>query len=288
MLHDQKKFPALPARFAELAPTLDGLARQAVDGITVSPERADPMFGAFAQVAGFVRSAVCIEGTVLETGLRAILVHSGAFALLPPEFRLPVIEAAQAAVRNNDNAALSAFRLDPKVYAVEHYTPDIVAVHRETGTAFLLELKRTTASYPRPILDVLEEKMMATALVTRDALLSGRRPLIVSRVEVAIVDCSDKDTRDHVIGLNGFDQLLGCPGVGDSLRYLRASFAASVQSALTALVAPDHGDAGRSFLTDTDSQEFPSENLESELDVEAHGPVTINFARKRQLARTSG
>lgn len=275
----------LPGRFADLAPTLDGLSRQAVNGITVSPERSDPMFGAFAQVAGFVRSAVCVEGTVLESGLRAILIHSGAFLLLPPEFRLPVIEAAQAAVRNNDNAALTNFKLNPKVYAAEHYTPDLVAVHRDKGTAFLLELKRTTGSYPRPILDVLEEKMMAAALVTRDALLSGRRPLMVSRVEVAIVDCSNKDTRDHVIGLDGLDELLECHGVGECLRYLRASFAANVQAALNTLVAPDDGETSK--LKKTIAEHEADIAFEEPINADVNGPVTINFARKRQLVQTN-
>lgn len=275
----------LPARFANLAPRLDEMADEAVAGITVPHERCDPTFGRFGPLAGFIRAAANVEGAVLETGLRVILDHAGSFALLPVEFRLPVTEAAQAAVRNNDKTALVALRLDPKVYASEHYTPDLVAVRQPEGVGYLLELKRATGSYNRLALEQLEEKMLATALVTRDALLSGRRRLVVSRVEVAIVDCSDADRRDGVIGLGGLDELLECPGVAETLSYLRTRFAFHIQSALDRMSTSerqngvDDGDLG-----DLDPDDWCPISTEVEDDFAAE-PVAISFARKRPSAR---
>lgn len=277
----------LPARFADLANQLDELAANAVTGIVVPPERRDPTFGAFGALAGFIRAAANVEGAVLETGLRLILEHDGSFVLLPFDFRLPVIESAQAAVRNNDKTALVALRLDPKVYAAEHYTPDLVAVHRPEGIGYLLELKRATGSYNRTSLEQLEERMLAAALVTRDALLSGRRQLVVSRVEVAIVDCSDTDQRDGVIGLSGLDELLGCPGVSATLRHLRSRYAQHVQSALgTMSMAARAGDdpsldlePGNLCPRDPCALDRPAPTAC------ADEPVAISFARKRRTDR---
>lgn len=278
----------LPARFADLAARLDELAEKAVSGIVVPEERCDPTFGHFGPFAGFIRAAANVEGAVLETGLRSILDHEGNFVLLPADFRLPLIEAAQAAVRNNDKTALVALRLDPKVYAAEHYTPDLVAVRQPDGVGYLLELKRATGSYGRIALEQLEEKMLAAALVTRDALLTGRRRLVVTRVEVAIVDCSDTDQRDGVIGLGGLDGLLDCPGLAETLRYLRSCFAFHVQSALSRMSAAGH----RHGMDDEPSPDPDNRDpgdpcaivLEPE-DTFAAEPVAINFARKRRSAQ---
>ncbi|WP_127145421.1 hypothetical protein [Pelagibacterium montanilacus] len=280
MFSNSPKLPQLPTRFAEISGSLDSLARQAVDGISFAHERSDPMFGGFGQVAGFVRSAVCVEGHVLETGLRIILDHCGAFSLLPPEFRLPVIAAAKAAVRSNDKEALVALRLDPKVYTNEYYTPDIVAVHRQTGAAFLLELKRTTSSYPRPILERLEEKMVAAALVTRDAALAARRHQVVSRVQVAIVDCSNNDKRDHVIDLDGLDLLLDQPGIGASLKHLRHRFAVHVQKALGALIPAGESRENTAPVSPSDRDEHMAADEDGPM---APGLVAVNFARRRDF-----
>lgn len=280
--------PVLPDRFADLAASFDSLAHDAVKGIAIVGDRTDPTFGEFGLIAGFVRSAANIEGAVLEAGLRSILTQEGGFNVLPSDFKLPVIEAATAAVRSNEKDALVALRLDPKVFAPEHYTPDLVAVHRESGVGYLLELKRTTGSYASAVLERLEEKMTAAGLVARDALLSGRRRLMVSRVEVAIVDCSDADRRDQVIDLDGLDDLLACPGVGDSLRYLRSRYAHHIQSALGRMV--DTG-GERTTIQPAITPELVAEPLghpEDENLGTDDVPVAINFARKRRLAKAQG
>lgn len=284
MFFDEKSASALPAQFADLADTLDALARDSVSGIKVSSDRQDPTFGPFGAIAGLVRSAACIEGKVLEAGLRLMLDHSGKFVLLTSGFCLPVIDAARAAVRRNGKEALKSIRLDPKVYADEHYTPDILTVNRETGAAHLLELKRTTISYPRPILQGLEERMLAAALVTRDALLAGRQPINVTQVELAIIDCAGRDTRDCVISYIALDDLLGCAGVGNTLSFLRNRFSQHLQSALAQLVHKDAvvGDGCATSISDDEvmlAPRAPATTPAPDL------PVSISFARRGDLAR---
>lgn len=273
---------SLAERFADLAQTLDELAEQAVAGIAVPEEGRDPTFGRFGALAGFVRAAANVEGSVLEAGLRIVLDHDGSFTLMPADFRLPIIEAAQAAVRSNDKTALVALRLDPRVYAPDHYTRDLVAVRQPDGIGYLLELKRATSSYGRIALERLEEKMMAAALVTRDTLMADRRRLMVSRVEVAIIDCSDADKRDGVIGLSGLDEHVGCFGVADTLRHLRSRFAFHVQSKLSRMSATGHGDgADDDPASDTDPRD-PYAFAHGVKDAFAVEPVAISFARKRR------
>ncbi|GHA19129.1 hypothetical protein GCM10007989_13260 [Devosia pacifica] len=277
--------PVLPERFADLTSSLEALARDGVEGIVIAADRTDPTFGTFGPITSFIRSAVSVEGAVLEAGLRTILEHDGGFTLMPVDFKLPIIEAAQAAVRSNEKNALVALRLDPRVYAVEHYTPDLFAVHRESGVGYLLELKRTTGSYGRAVLEQLEQKMLAAGLVARDALLMGRRRLLVSSVEMAIVDCSEDDRRDRVIGLAALDELLECPGVGDSLRHLRARYAHHIQIALKGMVEPDESRRGPQRVATSERQEDVQVSF---VDDEGSGanesPVAISFARKCRLA----
>ena len=284
MFFDEKSASALPAQFSDLADTLDALACDSVAAITVSPDRQDPTFGPFGEIAGFVRSAGCLEGKVLETGLRLILAHSGEFVLPPAGFSLPVIEAARAAVGRNEKEALKSIRFDPKVYATEHYTPDIVAVRRTSGIAYLLELKRTTLTYPRPILQKLEDKMLAAALVTRDALLFERQSTNIAGVELAIIDCSGKDPRDCVITHMGLDQLLDYEGVGESLSFLRTRFAHHLQGALAELVDHERATGDGCATPISDAVPIPTSRgpvTTSSLDL----PISISFARRADLAR---
>jgi|TARA_A100001391_G_scaffold145276_1_gene102881 hypothetical protein len=285
MSNNYQHAEALPGRFKDLERALDTLARDAVDGISVPSDRFDPMFGAFGLVAGFVRSAVCVEGTVLEAGLRTILDHSGRFALLPVGFKLPVIEAAMAAVKSNDKANLKSLRLDPKVYAPEHYTPDLLAVHRETGVAFLIELKRSTLSYPRPILERLEEKMLAAGLVVRDTLNSGRRLTFISRLEVMIVDCADTDMRDQIIGASSLDRLLGYDGVGKAMRHLRARFAVHVQKRLTSLIEGPISTEGTPNSSNQSQSPEPTKASDAFYGWDENAPIAINFANRARLTK---
>ncbi|WP_404401349.1 hypothetical protein [Pelagibacterium halotolerans] len=272
--------PSLPERFAGLGGTLDTLAREAVAGITVDPARIDPTFGRFGALAGFARAAVTVEGALLEAGLRAVLEADGAFTLMPADFRLPLVEAALAAARSNNRDRLSAIRIDPRAYAPEHYKPDIIAVH-DSGTAHVLELKRTTLSYGKALLGRVEDKLVAAGLVLRDVLHADRRQVLVRAVNVALVDCDGSDTRDLVIGLGEIDGLLGCAGAAQGMAYLRHRFSAHVQAAFADLVEAGHRPGGQDERKPCGPDAIAAEpDAYPETPSLAETPVAIRFARK--------
>lgn len=273
---------ALPTQFSALAPVLDDIARDAADGITITLDREDLTFGDFGPLASLARAATTVEGGMLENGLRAVLESDGRYTLMPPDFRVPLLDAATAAAKSNERSALSAMRLDHRAYAPEHFAPDLIAVRHDTGAAVILDLKRTTTSHGKSPLVRLEQKLIASALVLRDVLFADPRRLIVKEIEVAIVDCDSSDKRDLVIGLPDLDSLLDCPGLGACLVYLRRRYAAHIQEAFTNLLKLQR-------LKDMEDPNFEVESTVAADSGENTGgaptfpnPVAISFARKRR------
>lgn len=105
-------FTALPARFADLAPALGALAANAVAGITVPADRRDPTFQLYGVLAGFIRAAANVEVSSSSRAYGRSSHMTAASRSNPRDFRLPLIEAAIAAVpvRSNDALALKAVR----------------------------------------------------------------------------------------------------------------------------------------------------------------------------------
>ncbi|KNY30628.1 hypothetical protein AKG12_29030, partial [Agrobacterium sp. SUL3] len=117
------------------------------------------------------------------------------------------------------------------------YTPDLIVVNRARHTAYILDLKRSLASYgDTSRLEELKLKMMASAMVLPDWLYKHHKRLMVDTVEVAIVDGASRPS-DHAHGvwaLSEIDDLLEIDGVAACMAELRLRFGAKVQQLLEA------------------------------------------------------
>ncbi len=117
------------------------------------------------------------------------------------------------------------------------YTPDLIVVNRARHTAYILDLKRSLASYgDTSRLEELKMKMMAAAMVLPDWLYKTQKRLMVDAVEVAIVDGASRPS-DHASGvwaLSEIDDLLEIDGVAACMAELRRRFGQRVQQLLEA------------------------------------------------------
>jgi hypothetical protein len=105
-------------------------------------------------------------------------------------------------------------------------------VNRARHTAYILDLKRSLASYgDTSRLEELKLKMMAGPMVLSDWLYKYHKRLMVDTVEVAIVDGAGRPS-DHAAGiwaLSEIDDLLEIDGVAMCMAELRARFGRRVR-----------------------------------------------------------
>ncbi|WP_377295443.1 hypothetical protein, partial [Rhizobium sp. SG2393] len=157
--------------------------------------------------------------------------------VLTQSLKLPLVKAAMEAVSGNDWGCLEGVKLDCEAPAKGSYTPDLIVVNRARHTAYILDLKRSLASYgDTSRLEELKMKMMAAAMVLPDWLYKTQKRLMVDAVEVAIVDGASRPS-DHASGvwaLSEIDDLLEIDGVAACMAELRRRFGQRVQQLLEA------------------------------------------------------
>ncbi|MBP2547918.1 hypothetical protein J2858_000811 [Neorhizobium galegae] len=157
--------------------------------------------------------------------------------VLTQSLKLPLVKAAMEAVAGNDWGCLEGVKLDCEAPAKGSYTPDLIVVNRARHTAYILDLKRSLASYgDTSRLEELKVKMMAAAMVLPDWLYKTQKRLMVDAVEVAIVDGASRPS-DHASGvwaLSEIDDLLEIDGVAACMAELRRRFGQRVQQLLEA------------------------------------------------------
>ncbi|WP_245423209.1 hypothetical protein [Neorhizobium alkalisoli] len=126
-------------------------------------------------------------------------------------------------------------RLDCEAPARGSYTPDLIVVNRAMRTAFVLDLKRSLASYgDTSRLEELKLKMLASAMVLPDWLYKTQKRTMVETVGVAIIDGASRPS-DHPAGvwaLSEIDDLLEIDGAAACMAELRVRFGRRVRQLL--------------------------------------------------------
>jgi hypothetical protein len=221
---------------ARLDADFEVLIDRAIAAIRAAGARADPVFGAFAELNSIVRAVTYHEGKLLEWGVARLATENPALVLMPPETALPIVPAALELLKRNDWVGLEGLRLRSEVHHATSYIPDLFLVDRDRHLALLFDVKRSLASYAERRLNALRRRMMAAALIAGDWLHIEGRVAGVSRVDVAIIDGSS-ERRDHKSGVFALDEvgdLIGVPDAGEAMLQLRAKFACRVQAEVRA------------------------------------------------------
>lgn len=224
-------------RFADVETDLDLLIDRAIAAIAEGEPTEDAILGHYVHIASLVRAVSFREGKLLEQAVERLAKANPNVLVLTQSLKLPLVKAAIEAVSGNDWTSLEGVTLDCEAPAKGSYTPDLIVVNRARHTAYILDLKRSLASYgDTSRLEELKVKMMAAAMVLPDWLYKTQKRLMVDAVEVAIVDGASRPS-DHASGvwaLSEIDDLLEIDGVAACMAELRRRFGLRVQQLLEA------------------------------------------------------
>lgn len=222
-------------RFAEVEVDLDLLIDRAIAAIADGEPVEDEILGHYVHIASLVRAVSFREGKLLEQAVERLAKANPNVVVLTQSLKLPLVKAALEAVSGNDWGSLDGVTLDCEAPAKGSYTPDLILVNRARHTAYILDLKRSLASYgDTSRLEELKLKMMASAMVLPDWLYKHHKRMMVGTVEVAIVDGASRPS-DHATGiwaLSEIDDLLEIDGVAACMAELRLRFGRRVQQLL--------------------------------------------------------
>jgi len=224
-------------RYPEVEADFDLLIEKAVAAIADGEPVEDEILGHYVNVASLVRAVSFREGKLLEQAIERLSRANPDLVVLMQSIKLPLVKAAIEAVAGNEWRHLEEVRLDCEAPARGSYTPDLIIVNRAKHSAFILDLKRSLASYgDTSRLEELKLKMMASAMVLPDWLYKTQRRLMVDTVGVAIVDGASRPS-DHAAGvwaLSEIDDLLEIDGAAACMIELRQRFGRRVQQLLEA------------------------------------------------------
>ncbi|CAN7219073.1 hypothetical protein LJR255_000734 [Pararhizobium sp. LjRoot255] len=224
------RYPEVEAAFASL---IDKAIAAIVEGEPVE----DEILGHYVNVASMVRAVSFREGKLLELAVECLSKANPDLIILMNSIKLPLVKAAVEAVTGNDWQHLEGVRLDCEAPAKGSYTPDLVVVNRAKHAAFILDLKRSLASYgDTSRLEELKLKMLASAMILPDWLYKNQKRLMVETVGVAIVDGASRPS-NHASGvwaLSEIDDLLEIDGAAACMAELRLRFGRRVQQLLEA------------------------------------------------------
>ncbi|MFC5755974.1 hypothetical protein [Rhizobium sp. GCM10022189] len=222
-------------RFAEVEADLDLLIDRAIAAIADGEPIEDEILGHYVHIASLVRAVSFREGKLLEQAVERLAKANPNITVLTQSLKLPLVKAALEAISGNDWACLDGIKLDCEAPAKGSYTPDLIVVNRARHTAYILDVKRSLASYgDTSRLEELKMKMMASAMVLPDWLYKNHKRMMVDTVEVAIVDGASRPS-DHATGiwaLCEIDDLLEIDGVAACMAELRLRFGRRVQQLL--------------------------------------------------------
>ncbi|MGV1758857.1 hypothetical protein ACQZ6F_19205 [Rhizobium sp. A22-96] len=226
---------ALLVCYPDVEADFDALIDKAIAAITDGEPVEDEILGRYVSLGSMVRAVSFREGKLLEQAFERLSKVNTDLTVLVQSLKLPLVKAAVEAVSGNDWHHLEGVRLDCEAPAKGSYTPDLVLVNRARHAAFILDLKRSLASYGDTTrLEELKLKMLATAMILPDWLYKHHKRLMVDNVGVAIVDGASRPS-DHASGvwaLNEIDDLLEIDGAAACMQELRVRFGRRVQTLL--------------------------------------------------------
>jgi hypothetical protein len=226
-------------RYFDVEANFDALIDKAIAAIANGEPVEDEILGRYVNVASMVRAVSFREGKLLEQAFERLSKTNPDLTVLIQSLKLPLVKAAVEAVTGNDWRHLDGVRLDCEAPAKGSYTPDVILVNRAKHLAFLLDLKRSLASYGDTTrLEELKLKMLASAMILPDWLYKNHKRMMVDSVGVAIVDGASRPS-DHAAGvwaLSEIDHLLEVDGAAACMAELRSRFGRRVQTLLEAEV----------------------------------------------------
>ncbi|MFP5077412.1 hypothetical protein ACLE20_08885 [Rhizobium sp. YIM 134829] len=242
------------------------------------------------QVASILRAIPVAEGRLLERGIRLVAGSNPDLIVLTDNLRLPVTKAATEIVAMNEPTLVRSLSLDADQGGRKSYTPDLLILHRRTGIAHLVDVKRSLGSYEVSRIAELKQRMLAASLVVPDLLYKEHRRLHVAEVRVVILNAENQrsDIDNGVWPLTDLDHLVEIAGAGHVIEELRGLFRDQVEAnwgqAIRAHCAKISSICPSVPTPSSVTSATTSLSNDRPADHDARATLTIGFARSPRLA----
>lgn len=210
----------------------DAFMKELVETSLSRDALAQALSGGVDDVATLLRSLPALEGRLIEFGIAAVARCNPDLKVLTQNLRLPVSPTALKLVEMNHAENFRALTFDSDTGSRKTYTPDIVILNERTGTAHIVDAKRSVYTYDRVRLDDLQSRMKAAGLVLPDFLYKEHRRLNVKEVRVVILTTDNRktDLNGGIWHISQLDHLVEVEGAGTAITRLQADFHCHVEA----------------------------------------------------------
>ncbi len=263
---ERARYYTIAADLQALQARLLALAEQAATAAFTAPQMMIALAKGLEEAASLMRAVPIQEGNLLEAGIALLASTSPDLLALTENIRLPVTPAALQLVAMNDEKHFRRLTLDADTGGRKGYTPDMVLIHQSKRLAYVVDVKRTLASYESTRIADLKARMLASALVVPDLLYKEHRRIAVDEVRAVILNAEGQktDLEHGVWPLSHLDHLLEIDGAGLAIEWMRAQFAAAVERnwkvAVRQLAGPEPRPASGGRVLSNGGSSGPSAN----------------------------
>ncbi|GAB5460212.1 hypothetical protein [Hoeflea alexandrii] len=216
----------------ELAQQFDAFIHELVE-TSLSPDAlAQALSGGIDDLAAVLRSLPTLEGRLIELGIAAVARCNPDLKVLTQNLRLPISPTALQIVEMNDAENFRALTFGSDMGGRKSYTPDFVILNERTGTAHIMDAKRSVYTYDRVRLDDLQNRMKAAGLVLPDFLYKEHKRLVTKEVRVVILTSDNRktDLNGGIWHISQLDHLVEVEGAGAAIASLQAEFRTRVEA----------------------------------------------------------
>jgi hypothetical protein len=266
----------------ELAKQFEKFINELVEGSMSADAMEQALSSDIDKMATVLRSLPAIEGRLIELGIAAVARCNPDLKVLTQNLRLPVLEEALQIVQMNDAANFRALTFNADSGGRKTYTPDLVILNECTGTAHIVDAKRSVYTYDRARLDELQSKMKAAGLVLPDFLYKEHRRLTAKDVRVVILTADNRktDLTGGIWHISQLDHLVEVQGAGTAIARLQADFHSHVEA--------NWKRACEAFAQSCKLPIAASDQFEAELDDTAPDDEDVSFFDDASVIDASG
>ncbi|WP_290775964.1 hypothetical protein [Hoeflea sp.] len=217
---------AFSADTPELRQKFCAFINELVEGPMSAEAFTQALSGGIADLATTLRSLPALEGRLIEFGIAAVARCNPDLKVLTQNLRLPVSPTALKLVELNHAENFRALTFDSDMGGRKTYTPDLVILNERTGTAHIVDAKRSVYTYDRVRLDDLQNRMKAAGLVLPDFLYKEHKRLVTKEVRVVILTADNRktDLNGGIWHISQLDHLVEVEGAGAAIARLQTEF----------------------------------------------------------------
>lgn len=176
-----------------------------------------------------------VEGELLEQAI-TVLASANPDVAVFADCRLPFDPDFVERIRTMPIELIGKIGAAASRQSRHNYRPDLLLVDGETGTAHLVDIKRSLNSYDSIRITHLRHRMLAAAISLPDLLARAGTTLVLRDIRIAVVNIEAvrPDFERGIWSMSELDRLIGVPGAAAMIGAMRKTFTRRVAAQFVA------------------------------------------------------